>query len=109
LVAFGIIARLQAARFARVGVRPLLAALERIASAGAAAPVRAPAAVPLAAVPLAPAAPPALPAARPPAPPPMAAAGWLADPSARHELRFWDGARWTDHVTDAGAPAVDPA
>jgi hypothetical protein len=40
--------------------------------------------------------------------PPAAPAGWLPDPSTRHELRYWDGARWTDHVTDAGAPGMDP-
>ena len=34
--------------------------------------------------------------------------GWLADPTARHEVRFWDGARWTEHVSDAGRPGFDP-
>ncbi|HKO85810.1 MAG TPA: DUF2510 domain-containing protein, partial [Actinomycetota bacterium] len=29
-----------------------------------------------------------------------AATGWLADPSRRHELRYWDGQRWTEHVSD---------
>lgn len=27
------------------------------------------------------------------------AAGWYSDPSEKHELRFWDGAAWTDQVT----------
>jgi hypothetical protein len=36
-------------------------------------------------------------------------AGWLADPAGRHELRYWDGAAWTEHVADAGTTAVDPA
>jgi hypothetical protein len=34
--------------------------------------------------------------------------GWHADPHRRHELRYWDGARWTDHVSDMGATTVDP-
>lgn len=32
---------------------------------------------------------------------------WAADPYRRHELRYFDGRRWTDHVSDAGVPAVD--
>jgi hypothetical protein len=35
-------------------------------------------------------------------------AGWFADPSRHHELRYWDGQRWTDHVVDHGVQAVDP-
>jgi hypothetical protein len=35
-------------------------------------------------------------------------AHWAADPSGRHEHRYWDGARWTDHVADGGAQTVDP-
>src|SRR3954453_1850334 len=34
------------------------------------------------------------------------AAGWLADPSGEHELRYWDGAGWTGHVVDAGVQAT---
>src|SRR6185295_19761643 len=45
--------------------------------------------------------PPAVPRALPPA-------GWFADPSGRHEHRYWDGATWTDHVADRGVAAVDP-
>jgi len=37
-----------------------------------------------------------------------APAGWLADPGGRHELRYWDGQRWTEHVSDRGTQAVDP-
>ena len=25
-----------------------------------------------------------------------------------HQVRYWDGARWTEHVSDGGATAVDP-
>jgi hypothetical protein len=32
---------------------------------------------------------------------------WLADPSGRHDLRWWDGARWTEHVSDAGDTSTD--
>lgn len=33
---------------------------------------------------------------------------WQPDPSGRHELRWWDGGRWTENVSDGGRPAVDP-
>lgn len=33
---------------------------------------------------------------------------WHPDPSGRHELRWWDGDAWTDHVADAGVTASDP-
>jgi hypothetical protein len=33
---------------------------------------------------------------------------WVADPSGRHELRFWDGEAWTEHVSDGGTRTVDP-
>lgn len=39
--------------------------------------------------------------ARPPA-------GWYADPGRRHELRFWDGKGWTEHVSDGGERGIDP-
>lgn len=32
----------------------------------------------------------------------MTVAGWLPDPTNRHELRWWDGAQWTDRVSDKG-------
>lgn len=35
-------------------------------------------------------------------------AGWQADPTGRHEHRYWDGAQWTDNVADAGVAATDP-
>jgi len=33
---------------------------------------------------------------------------WAPDPTLRHELRYWDGARWTDHVSDSGVQGTDP-
>jgi len=33
--------------------------------------------------------------------------GWYADPFRRHELRFHDGAIWTEHVADRGIPGID--
>ena len=37
-----------------------------------------------------------------------APAGWHADPAARFELRYWDGQRWTDHVSTDGQTSTDP-
>ena len=37
-----------------------------------------------------------------------AGAGWHSDPMKRHEQRYWDGAQWTEHVSDAGVPSTDP-
>lgn len=39
--------------------------------------------------------------ARPPA------GAWYPDPSGRHELRWWDGTRWTDTVSDHGQVSAD--
>jgi hypothetical protein len=36
------------------------------------------------------------------------APGWLIDPYARHEQRYWSGSAWTDHVLDRGVPGTDP-
>jgi len=35
-------------------------------------------------------------------------ATWAADPSGRHELRYWNGSTWTVHVSDGGAQSEDP-
>ncbi|MEL6891178.1 MAG: phospholipid scramblase-related protein [Actinomycetota bacterium] len=35
-------------------------------------------------------------------------ANWYPDPNGRHELRYWDGQRWTDHVSNGGVTATDP-
>jgi uncharacterized protein YxjI len=34
-------------------------------------------------------------------------AGWYPDPFGRHEVRWWDGARWTEHVASHGRQDVD--
>ena len=33
---------------------------------------------------------------------------WLRDPSREYDLRYWDGAAWTEHVWKAGAQGVSP-
>lgn len=33
-------------------------------------------------------------------------AGWFPDPSGDHELRYWDGDAWTEHVSDAGVTST---
>lgn len=33
---------------------------------------------------------------------------WHPDPSGRHRLRWWDGVRWTDNVSDRGRSGTDP-
>lgn len=35
-------------------------------------------------------------------------ASWHPDPTGRHELRYWDGSAWTDHVSDQGVTGTDP-
>ena len=35
-------------------------------------------------------------------------ANWYPDPFGRHELRYWDGAQWTEHVSSHGRQSVDP-
>ncbi|MHB9002776.1 MAG: DUF2510 domain-containing protein [Coriobacteriia bacterium] len=40
--------------------------------------------------------------------PALPAAGWLPDPTQRHELRYWDGAQWTEHVSGGGVTGTDP-
>jgi hypothetical protein len=38
---------------------------------------------------------------------PQIPAGWLADPTGRHELRYWSGTAWTTQVSDAGERSED--
>ncbi|MCW2816374.1 MAG: hypothetical protein JWN84_3829 [Nocardioides sp.] len=35
-------------------------------------------------------------------------ADWHPDPTGRHELRYWDGSRWTEHVSDRGVQSTSP-
>jgi hypothetical protein len=37
----------------------------------------------------------------------MADPSWMPDPSGAHELRYWNGATWTDHVSDQGTTGQD--
>ncbi|MGZ8754574.1 MAG: phospholipid scramblase-related protein [Acidimicrobiia bacterium] len=34
--------------------------------------------------------------------------GWYTDPYRRHQVRYWDGNAWTEHVGDDGQQGVDP-
>lgn len=38
----------------------------------------------------------------------MTPAAWYPDPSRTHELRYWDGQQWTEHVSDNGQTSVSP-
>ncbi|MDT0277323.1 PH domain-containing protein [Blastococcus goldschmidtiae] len=38
----------------------------------------------------------------------MADAAWLPDPAGAHELRYWNGSAWTEHVSDQGTQGQDP-
>jgi hypothetical protein len=38
---------------------------------------------------------------------PTVPAGWKADPTGRHQFRYWDGFHWTENVADAGAQTRD--
>ena len=33
---------------------------------------------------------------------------WYPDPLGRHELRYWNGTQWTEHVSSHGRQTVDP-
>lgn len=35
-------------------------------------------------------------------------ANWHPDPTGRHQLRYWNGSAWTDHVSDGGTQSLDP-
>jgi len=37
----------------------------------------------------------------------VAPASWYPDPSKRFELRYWDGAEWTEHVARGGQQFTD--
>lgn len=40
-------------------------------------------------------------------PPPSSPAQWATDPYGRFELRYWDGTRWTEHVSSRGVQSVE--
>jgi hypothetical protein len=42
-----------------------------------------------------------------PAPVALPAAAWYPDPTGRFELRYWDGTRWTEHVSTADPGSSD--
>ena len=90
---------LQAYRFRGFGSARLVRYLDDVAATFPTGDEPAPAP---AAAPPPPPAPPSAPAPDPGAPP-----GWLPDPFGRHEHRYWDGARWTEHVGNGGQAAVD--
>jgi hypothetical protein len=35
-------------------------------------------------------------------------ANWYPDPAGRHELRYYDGTQWTEHVSSGGKQTIDP-
>ena len=39
---------------------------------------------------------------------PQIPAAWQPDPTGRFQLRYWDGAAWTDHVSTNGVQQTDP-
>ncbi|MCU1358944.1 MAG: hypothetical protein JWN99_233 [Ilumatobacteraceae bacterium] len=41
------------------------------------------------------------------APPEPMDANWHRDPSERFDQRYWDGVRWTEHVTGPNGQAID--
>ena len=38
---------------------------------------------------------------------PVAPAGWLPDPTGRHQYRYWDSTKWTSSVADDGVTSQD--
>lgn len=46
---------------------------------------------------------------RPPLPPPpLLDPAWYPDPTGRYEARYWDGRKWTSHISHYGATGSDP-
>lgn len=35
-------------------------------------------------------------------------ADWYPDPAGRHQLRYWNGLAWTEHVANNGIQSIDP-
>lgn len=40
-------------------------------------------------------------------PPPVIPAGWHPDPTSRFQYRWWDGERWSEHVSSDGVASTD--
>ena len=40
---------------------------------------------------------------------PSVPADWYKDPAGRYDFRYWDGSKWTENVSRAGASFTDPA
>jgi hypothetical protein len=38
----------------------------------------------------------------------VAPPAWHPDPTGRHQLRYWDGRTWSEHVSDNGVAGADP-
>ncbi len=41
-------------------------------------------------------------------PPPLLDPAWYPDPTGRYEARYWDGRKWTSHISHYGATGADP-
>ena len=39
---------------------------------------------------------------------PSVPADWYKDPAGRYEFRYWDGSKWTEHVSRGGVRYSDP-
>jgi len=39
---------------------------------------------------------------------PNVPADWYKDPAGRYDFRYWDGSKWTENVSRAGASFTDP-
>lgn len=42
-----------------------------------------------------------------PAAAPVVPAGWHQDPTGRHQMRYWDSTKWTEHVSNDGVLGLD--
>ncbi len=40
---------------------------------------------------------------------PWSAPGWYADPSGQGQFRYWDGSRWTEHVSPPAGTGNEPS
>ncbi|MEO6123164.1 MAG: DUF2510 domain-containing protein [Ilumatobacteraceae bacterium] len=42
-----------------------------------------------------------------PSTPMTSAPQWVSDPYGRHQMRYWDGERWTEHISNGGVAGTD--